>query len=71
MKKVFSGKEVVKALRRIGFVVDHQRGSHIFMHNLERSVSVIVPLHNEIKKGTLSSIMKKVGILIEELSDLV
>ena len=71
MSKAFSGKEVVKALRRIGFVVDHQRGSHIFLHNLERNISVVVPLHKELKKGTLNSITKKVGITIEELKELV
>ena len=48
MSKVFSGREVVKALHRIGFVVDHQRGSHIFLHNLEKNISIIVPNHKEI-----------------------
>lgn len=38
MRGVYSGKEVVKALRRIGFVIDHQKGSHIFMHNLEKNL---------------------------------
>ena len=71
MSKTFSGKEVVKALRRIGFVVDHQRGSHIFMHNLERNISVIVPLHKEIRKGTLNNILKKVGLNVKELKELV
>lgn len=71
MKKVFAGKDVVKALRRIGFVVDHQRGSHIFMHHLEKNISVIVPFHREIKKGTLHSIIKKVGISLQELGDLI
>jgi len=71
LSKTFSGKEVVKALRRIGFVVDHQRGSHIFMHNLERNISVIVPLHKEIRKGTLNNILKKVGLNVKELKELV
>lgn len=70
MSKTFSGKDVVKALRRIGFVVDHQKGSHIFLHNLEKNISVIVPNHNEIKIGTLHSILKKAGITIDELKDL-
>jgi len=60
----------VKALRRVGFIVDHQRGSHIFLHNLERNVSVIVPYHKEIKKGTLHSILKKVGLSIDDLKEL-
>ncbi len=71
MSRTFSGKELVKALRRTGFVVDHQRGSHIFLHNLEKNISVVVPLHREIKKGTLNSILKKAGLSVEELKNLV
>ena len=71
MSKTFSGKQVVRALRRIGFVVDHQRGSHIFLHNINRNISVVVPQHTEIKKGTLNNIIKKVGITIDELKELV
>jgi predicted RNA binding protein YcfA (HicA-like mRNA interferase family) len=71
MSKVFSGREVVKALHRIGFVVDHQRGSHIFLHNLEKNISIVVPNHKEIKKGTLNSILKKANINIKDLKDLV
>ncbi len=71
MSKVFSGREVVKALHRIGFVVDHQRGSHIFLHNLEKNISIVVPNHKEIKKGTLNSILKKANISIKDLKELV
>jgi len=71
LSKTFSGKQVVKALRRLGYIVDHQRGSHIFMHNLEKNISIIVPLHKEIKKGTLNNIIKKAGITVDELKELV
>ena len=71
MSKTFSGKRVVKALRRIGYIIDHQRGDHVFMHNLEKNISVIVPLHKEIKKGTLNNIIKKAGITIDELKELI
>ena len=70
MSKVFSGREIVKALHRIGFVVDHQRGSHIFLHNLEKNISIVVPNHKEIKKGTLNSILKKANINIRYLKEL-
>ena len=70
MKRLFSGKEVIKVLRRIGFIVDHQRGSHVFMYNLEKNISVVVPWHKELKKGTLHNIIKKAGISLEELSKL-
>jgi predicted RNA binding protein YcfA (HicA-like mRNA interferase family) len=71
LSKTFSGKEIVKALRRIGYYVDHQKGSHIFMHNLTENKSVIVPNHKELKKGTLSNILKKVEITIDELKQLI
>jgi len=71
LSRTFSGKEVVKALRRVGYVVDHQRGSHVFMHNLEKNASLVIPLHNELKKGTLHSILKKAGLTVEDLKGLV
>ena len=70
MSRTYSGRQIVKALRRSGFVVDHQRGSHIFLHNLERNISVIVPLHKELKKGTLHNILKKAGLTMKELREL-
>jgi len=71
MSKTFSDKQLISALRRLGFIVDHQRGSHIFMHNLEQNKSVVIPNHKEIRKGTLNNIIKKVGITIEELKELI
>jgi predicted RNA binding protein YcfA (HicA-like mRNA interferase family) len=71
LSKTFSGRQVVKALRRMGFVVDHQRGSHVFMHNLEKNISVVIPLHKELKKGTLHNIISKAGIDLKDLKDLV
>lgn len=71
MSKTFSGRQLIKALRRIGFIIDHQRGSHIFLHNPERNISVVVPNHKEIRKGTLNNILKKAGLTIEKLKKLV
>ena len=71
MSRTFSGKEVVKALRRVGYVVDHQRGSHMFLHNLEKNSSLVVPLHKELKKGTLHAILKRAGLKIEDFKELV
>jgi len=71
LSRTFSGKEVVKALRRTGYVVDHQRGSHIFLHNLEKNISLVIPLHKELKKGTLHAILKKAGMSLGDLKELV
>ena len=70
MSKTFSGKDVIKGLRRIGYYIDHQTGSHIFMHNPEIKRSLIVPNHKELKLGTLKSILKKADLTIEKLKEL-
>ena len=41
------------------------------MHNLEENVSVTIPNHKELKKGTLHNILKKVRLTIDELKKLV
>jgi len=71
LSKIFSGRQVVKAFRRVGYIIDHQRGSHIFLHNPDRNISVVVPNHKELKKGTLNNILKKAGLTIEDLQKLV
>lgn len=40
------------------------------MHNLEKNISVVVPMNKEIKKGTLNGIMKKAGLTLNELKKL-
>ncbi|MEI6090626.1 MAG: type II toxin-antitoxin system HicA family toxin [bacterium] len=70
MSNTFSGKDIVKALRRLGFIIDHQRGSHIFLHNLDKNQTVIVPNHQEIKKGTLHNILKSTDLSIDKLKEL-
>lgn len=55
-----SGREVVKALGRIGYEVDRQRGSHIVLRNSEPPYRrLTVPDHDEVAKGTLRSIIGK------------
>ena len=71
MSRTFSGKDVAKALRRSGYIVDHQRGSHLFMHNLEKNSSLVIPLHKELKKGTLPGILNKAGLSMEDLKELI
>jgi predicted RNA binding protein YcfA (HicA-like mRNA interferase family) len=71
MSKSFSGNDLIKALRRLGFIIDHQRGSHIFLHNIEINKTIIVPNHKEIKKGTLHQILKQSNLSIEELKNLI
>ena len=70
MSKTFSGKQVIKVLKKIGYLIEHQKGSHIFLHNVKINKSIIVPNHKELKKGTLNNILKKTGLTIEDLKKL-
>jgi len=49
---IISGLECVKALEKIGFVVDRQRGSHIILVREEPRTTISVPDHKELNRGT-------------------
>lgn len=58
-------KQVVRALKRIGFIFYRQKGSHQ-IYVLEEK-QIIVPYHNkDLKKGTLLNIIKGTGLTVEE-----
>jgi predicted RNA binding protein YcfA (HicA-like mRNA interferase family) len=63
---VVSGAAVVEALENVGFSQVSQRGSHVKMRNSE-GATVIIPLHRELARGTLSAILRQSGITISEL----
>lgn len=67
---VVSGTQCVKALEKLGFVVYRQRGSHITLVNEDPTAQVTVPNHREIAKGTLRSIIRQVGLTVDEFIDL-
>lgn len=62
---ILSGKDLVKALIRLDFVVVRQKGSHVFLQKGKRTT--VVPLHKIIKKGTLKAILRQTGLNLENL----
>ena len=63
-----SGKEVIKALSKNGFLVVRKKGSHVIMKK-KTSVSevvTVVPDHKEIDKGTLLEIIRQAKLTREE-----
>ena len=62
--RVFSGKELCRLLSQHGFQQVRQRGSHAVMQKrIEAStVTVPVPMHDEIRIGTLQSIIRQSGL---------
>ena len=63
---VLSAREVLKVLRKFGFVVVRQTGSHIHLWHDERRVLVTVPNHAELAKGTLIGILKQAKLTRDE-----
>lgn len=59
--KVLSGMEICKILETYGFQLIRQKGSHLIMQKIidEKTITVPVPNHKEIKKGTLQSIIRQ------------
>ena len=64
-----SGRKLVRILVRDGFIVLRQKGSHV---SLEKRVAdkywrTVVPLHKEIRPGTLNDILNQSGLTKEQL----
>jgi len=55
---VLSGREIIKALSKIGFVPVRQKGSHVFLRHSDGRRTV-VPLHDEVNKSTLMDILSQ------------
>lgn len=66
---VVSGQEVVTALGKIGFEQVGQRGSHVKLRNREGR-TVIIPIHRELARGTLSAILRQSSITVSQFIDL-
>ena len=66
---VLSGREVVKALSRIGYYVRDQKGSHVHLRHPERP-PLTIPMHQEVARGTLRAIIRDAGLTMEDFLDL-
>lgn len=66
-----SGREVVKALRKLGYEYDRQKGSHIVLRQtVAPHRRVVVPDHDEVAKGTLRAIIREVGLSVDGFKSL-
>ncbi len=69
---VITAKELVRALKRAGFIKDRQRGSHLTLISSTTDKTVTIPVHTgvDIGKGLLKKIIKDAGLTIEEFKNL-
>jgi len=62
-----SGKEAVKALRRLGFEFIRQKGSHVILcrETPDGKIGCVVPMHSEIQQGTLRGVLKQAKVELD------
>ena len=71
LRKV-SGEKLLKVLcNKFGFSVLRQRGSHVSIAKETQSgkIGTVIPMHKELKIGTLKGILKQARINEEEISE--
>lgn len=66
-----TAKETINALKKIGFVIVRQKGSHLRMKHKDNRV-VTVPIHNNknLGKGLLRKILRDTELTVEEFLEL-
>jgi predicted RNA binding protein YcfA (HicA-like mRNA interferase family) len=66
------GREVVKALGKIGYELDRQHGSHMILRHADPPFRrLVVPDHKELRRGTLRAIIRQAGLSVPEFLELI
>ena len=63
---VLPPEKIIKTMKKFGFYKISQRGSHAKYINDGTKKVFIIPMHNEIAKGTLKSILEQADIELEQ-----
>ncbi|MGH8617128.1 MAG: type II toxin-antitoxin system HicA family toxin [Burkholderiales bacterium] len=62
-----SGAEIVKTLQRLGFEKVRQSGSHVVLRRGAKGC--VVPMHKEVKVGTLAGVLRQAEVSADEFID--
>lgn len=62
---MLSGKQVLAALTRLGFVEVHRKGSHVKMKHADGRV-IVFPYHDEVDRYTLRGALRDAEVDAEE-----
>ncbi len=65
-----SGADILKALKKGGFLHKSQRGDHVKVRHPTSQRTVIVPLYDSIAGDLLASILRQAGLSREQLGKL-
>jgi len=64
--------QFIHALRRDGWIVVRQRGSHVRLqkHTAAETLKLTVPTHRPLKRSTLAHILKQAKLTTEDFEEL-
>jgi predicted RNA binding protein YcfA (HicA-like mRNA interferase family) len=62
---LLSGRQVLAALQRLGFVEIHRRGSHVKMEHADGR-RIVFPCHDEVDRYTLKGALRDATVSEEE-----
>ena len=65
-----SGRECVRALLKVGFVLKRQHGSHMILRREQPFAQLVVPDHDELDRGTLRAIIRQANLTVEQFVEL-
>ena len=65
-----SGQALCRALERVGFVFQRQKGSHMILRRDDPYARVVIPDHKTLRIGTLKQILNEASITIEQLKEI-
>ena len=64
-------RQLVEALEKVGFEIDHQTGSHVVLWRASDGARVVVPSHNrDLGRGLTLRIIKSAGLNRDEFEEL-
>ena len=63
---VLSGQEVVRVFESFGWSVARQKSSHIIMTKAGETVTLSIPNHKEVARGTLRGLIRSANLTVDE-----
>jgi predicted RNA binding protein YcfA (HicA-like mRNA interferase family) len=67
---VLSGKQVLVALKRLGFIEIHRKGSHVKMKHADGRI-IVFPYHDEVDRYTLKGALRDADVDINKFLDFI
>lgn len=69
---ILTPAQMIRALNKAGFEIDHHAGSHAILLNADHSTRTVVPVHSrDISRGLMKKIIRQAGLTDEEFRELI